>query len=111
MRGLLPEISEGASRLHRVADNINGLALREPATATSALAGPLHFRTMDLSARRGSAQTISATFHATVFCIALVLFTAVRDGHSPLHPIGLNPHSGPLKYPRPAEILPLDRLR
>ena len=80
-----PSTGNSGSWLSRVSENLR-LALHPIAVrAVVVQAAPVHFDLVDLSARRGKAQTFSAGLH--VVLLALLLFVAVSPPvHSPAHP-------------------------
>ena len=91
------------SWFQRVAENLQELATRKPSVAAPFTPGPLHFCWIDLSARTGNAQALSAVFHVALCCTVLTLIATTRHP-TPFAPrVGIDVTRGVLKYFRPAD--------
>lgn len=75
------------SWLRRVAGNLQELRTRKTVVAAPLTPGPLHFYAIDLSARTGNAQALSAVFHVLVCCLALTLLASTPAGKRIVHQI------------------------
>lgn len=95
--------SSPESWFRRVAGNLHELGTRKPAVAASLTPGPLHFCWIDLSARTGNAQALSAVFHVALCCLALTLLASIPDGKRLVRQIALGPSRPILPYLRPVD--------
>jgi periplasmic protein TonB len=95
--------SGSESWLHRVLENLQELGSRRAIASGPSSAGPLHYCFIDLSARKGNAQTFSAIFHVAVCCLALALLTTTPGGKQLLHEIDIGTPHGILPYLPPAD--------
>src|SRR5208283_5392304 len=75
------------SWFQRVAENLQELATRKPSVAAPFTPGPLHFCWIDLSARTGNAQALSAVFHVALCCLALTVLASTSNGRRIVHQI------------------------
>ena len=90
--------NNSGSWLKRVSENLQQ-ALHTPGIRpSSANSAPLHFQTIDLSARHGKAQTLSVGVHAAVVALAVLAFVSppARRPDQPLVP--LDPGKNLLPY-------------
>ena len=90
--------SRPESWFRRVAGNLQGLGARKTVAATPSTAGPLHFYSINLSARTGNAQAWSAVFHVLLFCLALTFLTATPGGKHLLRQIDIGTSRALLPY-------------
>lgn len=95
--------SSSESWFHRVVENMQELGARKVVVSGPPAPGPLHFCVIDLSARKGNAQTFSAIFHVAVCCLALALLTATPDGKQILRKIDIGTPHGILPYLPPPD--------
>jgi len=95
--------SGSESWLHRVLENLQDLGSRRAVASGPSTAGPLHYCFIDLSARKGNAQTFSAIFHVAVCCLALALLTTTPGGKQLLRKIDIGTPHGILPYLPPAD--------
>lgn len=89
--------------LKRVSENLRQVLHSSGIAPTAANGAPLHFETIDLSARHGKAQSFSAGIHA-VLLAALLFALAYAPAHSPPRHT-LPPGTGPTLLPYPPSHL------
>jgi TonB family protein len=94
------------SWLKRVSENLQQVLHTGGICPTAANGAPLHFEPVDLSARRGKAQTFSASVHAVVVAALLILaFVSPPVHRSPGPTIPLDSGKNLLPY-LPRTVLP-----
>ena len=99
----LRNASSPESWFRRVAGNLQELGTRKTVVAAPLIAGPLHFYSIDLSARKGNAQTASAIFHVAVCCLALMILTTTHGGPQLVRQIAIGSSRAILPYLRPVD--------
>jgi len=92
--------SRPESWFRRVAGNLQELGTRKTVVAAPLTPGPLHFYSIDLSARTGNAQALSAVFHVVLFCLALTFLTSTPGGKHLLRQIDIGTSRALLPYLR-----------
>ena len=92
--------SRPESWFRRVAGNLQELGTRKTVVAAPLTPGPLHFCSIDLSARTGNAQALSAVFHVALCCLALTLLASTPGGKHLLHQIDIGAPRALLPYLR-----------
>jgi periplasmic protein TonB len=91
-----PENSE--SWMHRVVENLRLAVLVARIKPSAANGAPLHFESIEMSARNGRAQTFSAGVHAAILAILLFAIVATPVPRSRLERIPLDPGKTLLRY-------------
>lgn len=79
--------SRPESWFRRVAGNLQELRTQKTVVVCPSAAGPLHFCAIDLSARTGNAQALSAVFHVALCCLALTVLASTPNGRRIVHQI------------------------
>ena len=92
--------SRPESWCHRVAGNLQELGTRKTVVSAPLTPGPLHFYSIDLSARTGNAQALSVVFHVLIFCLALTFLTSTPGGKHLLRQIDIGTSRALLPYLR-----------
>ncbi len=95
--------SGSESWFRRVRSNLHELGTRKAAVGAPLNAGPLHLCFIDLSARKGNAQTFSAIFHVAICSLALVFLTSTPGGQQLLRKIDIGTPHGILPYVPPVD--------
>lgn len=95
--------SRPESWFHRVAGNLQELGRRRTALAAPLTPDPLHFCAIDLSARTGNAQALSAVFHVAVCCLALTVLASTPNGRRIVHQIESGQVRELLQYSPPVD--------
>jgi periplasmic protein TonB len=91
-----------ASWLKRVFENVRQLFPASGIGPTSANGAPLHFESIDLSARHGKAQTYSAVVHAAILLTLAFALVSPPVRHNGPNSISLGLAHDPLAYVPPA---------
>jgi len=94
---LLPSLEPSDSLIHRVVENLRLAVVAARIKPSAANGTALHFERIDLSARNGGAQTLSAGMH--VMILAALLFALAAAPNRPLNMNGIRLDPGRVLEP------------